>query len=178
MCGEERWGLTGCCTPLSSVKSQWKHREKRAGKTQESSKSPATSDMASEWFGKAAEKQCGCSIEIKYCLFALQLPMAPDARSMTAWTTGCGAMVSKLLSEEVSLSFFYLVKKNKWMTLDLLTPQTYTEHDQSFVSLNPPLTLNMCVFPHRDRGHNRQQQWLFTVSKNGFVWKQNNCHGQ
>lgn len=72
-------------------------------------KSHATSDV-----DKAAEKQCDCFIEVKYpCMVYTVLPMAPAERSMMAWTTGCGAMVSKRLSEEVSffLSFSYLVKK-------------------------------------------------------------------
>lgn len=115
--------------------------------------------------------------------------MAPAERSMTAWTTGCGAMVSETLSEEVSLFLSYLVKKQNTLPPTcthtthcciLLEHFNYykhksTEYNQPFESLNTPLGQWLCVYFSRGiRAKDRWQQLGYKVHSNKTfqLWQQ------
>lgn len=87
-------------TPLNSRNGQWEHRDKRAGKTQESSKSPATSDTAR----KAVEKQRDYSIETKrscsWCVVIYYM-FTDSRRQSTVLTYGSCREVNNSLDHRV-----------------------------------------------------------------------------
>lgn len=113
--------------------------------------------------------------------------MAPAERSMMAWTTGCGAMVSETLSEEVSLFLSYLVKKTKHFTSYFHShhcillehfdyyKHKYTEYNQPFDYSNTPLGQWLCVYFSRGiRAQDRWQQLDYKVHSNKTfqLWQQ------
>lgn len=119
---------------------------------------------------------------------------------MMAWTTGCGAMASNKLSEEVSLSLSYLIKKEKG-TFYFLIHSQHRLHScillQHFLTIkytrniisNSKKTMSLCTFTSRTPGSESgtgSSSWVtqFTTIKPAhvcgctnylgllFVWRQ------